>query len=241
VDQGRVCRTRNFIPDYFYADFYINTYLFDEITIIDVTKKFSDDNRIQFARKVERILQNSMLPVTIGGNIQNENDVNELLNLGADRILINITYKHQEDFYVYLREKYGQSTIVCSINHYDDGICIKGSKQSLEDQLHRLERRISDVLKLEVGDLLINNIDRDGTLKGFNLDLLKNLHDLNLNSLLISGGLGNVQHVVDALKTDFIQGVMVSNIFHLTESFMSRARIELHNSGVNVRMPHAVL
>ena len=107
VDNGIVCRTRNFVSDYFYTDAFIDTNLFDEIVFIDVTKNRSDQTLKLFLTTIEKLMSESQLPMAIGGGISSINDIIRFREFGADRYIINQTSPTSDEFVRNAIDKFG--------------------------------------------------------------------------------------------------------------------------------------
>lgn len=230
MNSGIVCRTRNFQSDYLYTDEFIDSKYFDEIICIDVSQERSENSHRLFLSGIEKIMEHSQLPLTIGGGIKSIEDIRRYRKFGADRYVINQTEGESDTFVAEAIKEFGKSSIISSINHWGDLTYSNGiiSKKVLQ-------QRVSEIYANRGSELLLNSVERDGTLLGFdndNANKIAKSHDI---PLIISGGVGRWSHVLDTLQIENIEAVCTSNIYHLTTKTISTWRSEVKSKGGNVR------
>ena len=230
LDNGYVCRTRNFISDYLYNDLFIDTKYFDEIAFIDVTKDRSSKSISLFASTIEKLMKNSQLPMAIGGGINNLNDIKVYRSLGADRYIINQSSPSKDAFVKEATEVFGQSTILSAIDHWGQNTFVAGQRTSVS-----LYSRLVETAENSGSEILINSVEHDGSLLGFDKNSLDKLADVISKPTLIAGGIGNFFHVLNGFKVENISGVMTSSIYHLTTSTVLNWRKQIIASGGKVR------
>ena len=230
MNNGIVCRTRNFQSDYLYTDEFIDSKYFDEIVCIDVSQDRSDQSQSLFLTGIEKIMEHSQLPLAIGGGIRSIEDIRRYRKFGADRYIINQTEAESDTFVTEAVKEFGKSSIISSINHWGDFTYSNGVIST-----KALQQRVSEISTNRGSELLLNSVERDGTLLGFdnaNAQKIANSHDL---PLIISGGVGRWSHVIDALQIENVEAVCTSNIYHLTTKTISTWRSEVKTKGGNVR------
>ena len=230
MNSGIVCRTRNFQSDYLYTDEFIDSKYFDEIVCIDVSQDRSDQSQSLFLTGIEKIMEHSQLPLAIGGGIRSIEDIKRYRKFGADRYVINQTEAESDSFVTEAVKEFGKSSIVSSINHWGDFTYSNGVIST-----KALQQRVSEISTNRGSELLLNSVERDGTLLGFdnaNAQKIANSHDM---PLIISGGVGRWSHVLDALQIENVEAVCTSNIYHLTTKTISTWRSEVKTKGGNVR------
>jgi cyclase len=230
IDSGIFCRTRNFTVDYHYTNRFIDTKHFDELVFIDVSSNHLGTNLPQLSESIESIVESSQLPISIGGGIKKIEDIAVFREFGADRYVLNQTYKVSDNLIYKSILKYGQSTILSSINHWGPYIASKDGVSEI-----RLVDRIKEIADNRGGDVLLNSVERDGTLRGLDLETIDELSNSCNLSFILSGGLGNLSHLSEALKRDNVVGVCTSNVYHLTTSTILNWRIDMISRGLNVR------
>lgn len=230
MNSGIVCRTRNFQSDYQYTDEFIDSKYFDEIVCIDVTKDRSEQFQSLFLKGIEKIMEHSQLPLAIGGGIKSIEDIRRYRKFGADRYLINQTEAQSDTFVSEAVKEFGKSSIISSINHWGDFTYSNGGIST-----KALRQRVSEISANRGSELLLNSVERDGTLLGFdnaNAQKIANSYDM---PLIISGGVGRWSHVLDTLQIENVEAVCTSNIYHLTTKTISTWRSEVKTKGGNVR------
>ncbi len=232
---GVLFRTKKFRPDYRYTKNFIDLWNADEIILIDVSEKeknISDD----FANIIKFYIKNCHVPISVGGGINSLEKAKKVFDLGVEKIIINSSSYYNPDLTKNLVEIYGSSSIIHSIdfkknskNYY---IYIDNGKKIIDDSV---EKYIKKILSLGVGEILINNIDNDGSLMGFDLKLIKPLiKHLDL-PIIIQGGAGNWSHFYDVFKMKKISGVCTQNIYHFTEPSLISLKKYLKSKKINVR------
>ena len=230
MNSGIVCRTRNFQSDYLYTDEFIDSKYFDEIVCIDVSQERSEQSQSLFLTGIEKIMEHSQLPLAIGGGIRSIEDIKRYRKFGADRYVINQTNAESDTFLTEAVKEFGKSSIVSSINHWGDFTYSNGVIST-----KALQQRVFEISTNRGSELLLNSVERDGTLLGFdnaNAQKIANSHDI---PLIISGGVGRWSHVLDTLQIENVEAVCTSNIYHLTTKTISTWRSEVKTKGGNVR------
>jgi cyclase len=230
MNSGIVCRTRNFQSDYLYTDEFIDSKHFDEIVCIDVTQERSEQSQSLFLTGIEKIMEHSQLPLAIGGGIRSIEDIRRYRKLGADRYVINQTEAESDTFVTEAVKEFGKSSIVSSINHWGDFTYANGVIST-----KALRQRVSEISANRGSELLLNSVERDGTLLGFDNDNANKIAKSYDIPLIISGGVGRWSHVLDTLQIENIEAVCTSNIYHLTTKTISTWRSEVKSKGGNVR------
>ena len=230
MNNGIVCRTRNFQSDYLYTDEFIDSKYFDEIVCIDVSQERSEQSQSLFLTGIEKIMEHSQLPLAIGGGIRSIEDIRRYRKFGADRYVVNQTEAESDTFVTEAVKEFGKSSIISSINHWGDFTYSNGVLST-----KALRQRVSEISDNRGSELLLNSVERDGTLLGFdnaNVQKIANSHDM---PLIISGGVGRWSHVLDTLQIENVEAVCTSNIYHLTTKTISTWRSEVKTKGGNVR------
>ncbi len=230
MNNGIVCRTRNFHSDYLYTDEFIDSKYFDEIICIDVSQERSEKSHGLFLSGIEKIMEHSQLPLAIGGGIRSIEDIRRYRKFGADRYVINQTEAESDTLVTEAVKEFGKSSIVSSINHWGDLTYSNGAIST-----KTLQQRVSEISTNRGSELLLNSVERDGTLLGFDNDNANKIAKSHDMPLIISGGVGRWPHVLDTLQIENVEAVCTSNIYHLTTKTISTWRSEVKSKGGNVR------
>jgi cyclase len=233
---GILFRTKKFEPDYRYTDNFISNKYADEIVIVDISKKYSVDSKKKFFDSINKIANNCFVPITVGGKIKTLEQIKKYQNCGADKILLGTLPYTDPSMTRKIISKYGSQFVTISIdvkksnNSYE--IFINNANEKIN---YTIEEYLKYVVKLNPGEILINSIDRDGSLLGFDIQLCKYIKNLTLIPVIASGGFGNWKHASEAFKEANLDGLCTSNIFHLTENSMFALKQFLKNEKINVR------
>ena len=230
LENGIFCRTRNFVADYHYTNKFIDTKYFDEMVFIDVSSERALPNNFMFGRGIEEVTEHSQLPIAIGGGIKLIDHIELFRTLGADRYVINQTNAKTDLLVSESVRKYGRSSLISTIDHWGPFVA---SREGVSEV--RLVDRVREIGENCGSDILLNSIERDGTLRGLDLATLDALAEVSEGSFILCGGLGNIDHLHAALQRENVVGVCTSNVYHLTTNTISSWRTNLVSQGLMVR------
>ena len=200
IDEGRICRTKNFEADYFYTDAFLDFTSFDEIMLIDVTRQETSASRRSFALTVDKLLGQCFLPVTLGGHIRSADDAAELFHLGADRVVIGSSALSDPLVIRRTADAWGSQAVVAAVNAMsltDGDYCAVAARSPklpaspLLDALRAFDRA-------GAGEILVNSVDRDGSLRGYDALLASTVAASTTLPYVLAGGRirgSNVQHL----------------------------------------------
>ena len=190
----------------------------DELTFLDITA--SSDNRGLILHIIEEVASQVFIPLTVGGGVRQVEDVRRLLNAGADKVSINTSAVVNPDLVAEAAGRYGSQCIVVAIDAKQVGLDSMGQpKWEVFTHGGRKETGLDAVewarkmVGLGAGELLVTSMDRDGTKVGFNLELNKAISDAVDVPIIASGGVGNLQHLVDGVKLGGADAVLAATIF----------------------------
>ncbi|ABO18053.1 HisA/HisF-related TIM barrel protein [Prochlorococcus marinus] len=198
----------------------------DEILIINLSEKnWEEAYNNKFFNDISLLLSKTFLPITIGGKIRSIENAKELFNFGADKILISRAFFQDQNLLKEIRDLYGVQSIVVQfdINSQNYDIFINSSLEKVSN-LKKIVYSLNE--KNLMGELIINQIDRDGTGFGHNTEYLNAIPKLNM-PLIASGGFGSSIHMAECLKFDSISAVATSNLLNFIGDAFSEARQEL--------------
>lgn len=212
----------------------------DEITFLDITA--SHEGRDTTLEMVERMASQVFIPLTVGGGVRTIQDIRNLLNAGADKVGINSAAVKNPEFVREAAERFGSQCIV---------VAIDAKKVSGESEANRWEifthggrnptginavewaRRMTDY---GAGEILLTSMDRDGTKNGFDIALTRAISDAVPVPVIASGGVGNLQHLVDGVIQGGADAVLAASIFHFGEYSIAEAKQYMHSAGIEMRL-----
>jgi len=207
----------------------------DEICFLDITA--SNENRDTIYDVVEKTSKKCFVPLTVGGGVKSVDDINKLLNCGADKVSINTAAVQNSELVVESSRKFGSQCIVVAID-------AKKNSDNWEIYTHggRNNTGINAVefaKKMEnsgAGELLVTSMDRDGTQVGYDLELMSKISSKVNIPVIASGGVGNLDHLVDGIKLGNASAVLAASIFHYGKYSVKEAKEYLDSKGIPVRI-----
>jgi len=207
----------------------------DEICFLDITA--SNENRDIIYEVVERTSKKCFVPLTVGGGIKNVEDINRLLNCGADKVSINTTAVQNPDVIIESSKKFGSQCIVVAID-------AKKNNNKWEVFTHGGRNKtgidtIEFAKKMEgcgAGELLITSMDRDGTQLGYDTDLIAEI-EKNINiPIIASGGVGNLKHLEEGITKGRANALLAASIFHYGKYSIMEVKGYLNSKKIPVRI-----
>ncbi len=207
----------------------------DELTFLDITAS-SDDRGILF-RIIEQVAEQVFIPLTVGGGVREVQDVRNLLNAGADKVSINTSAVLNPQLVADAASRYGSQCIVVAIDakQVEPGrwevFTHGGRKATGLDAVDWAKKMQS----LGAGEILLTSMDRDGQKTGFDLALTRAVTDALEIPVIASGGVGDLQHLVDGVKLGGADAVLAASIFHYGEYTVQQAKLFMAQQGIEVR------
>jgi cyclase len=212
----------------------------DEITFLDITA--SHDDRETMVHVVEQVASEVFIPLTVGGGIRRVEDIRRMLNAGADKVSINTAAVFNPDFVREAAERVGSQCIVVAIDAkrvsgpdetprweiFTHG----GRKPTGLDAVDWARRMVS----CGAGEILLTSMDRDGTKQGFDIELTRAVSDAVRVPVIASGGVGELQHLVDGVTQGHADAVLAASIFHFGQHSVGEAKRFMAEQGVEVRL-----
>ena len=207
----------------------------DELTFLDITA--SSDNRGLLFDIIEKVANQIFIPLTVGGGVRNCDDIRNLLNVGADKVGINTSAILNPNFVSQSSSRFGSQAIVVAIDakkiddHYE--VFTHGGRNATGINAIEWAKKMAD---FGAGELLITSMDRDGTKKGFDNNLMKSISDAVDIPIIASGGAGSLRHLVDGIKEGEADAVLAASIFHYGEYSIKEAKKYMHEHGIEMRL-----
>ncbi len=208
----------------------------DELTFLDITAS-SDDRGILF-RIIEEVAKQVFIPLTVGGGVRQVEDVRNLLNAGADKVSINTSAVVNPQLVADAAARYGSQCIVVAIDAKQVApgrweVFTHGGRKTTGLDVVEWAKKMQ---ALGAGEILLTSMDRDGTKSGFDLALTRAVTDVLEIPLIASGGVGNLQHLVDGVKLGGADAVLAASIFHYGEYTVQQAKQYMAQLGIEVRL-----
>ncbi|CAG0939891.1 cyclase [Gallionellaceae bacterium] len=208
----------------------------DELTFLDITAS-SDDRGIIF-RIIEQVAEQVFIPLTVGGGVRQVEDVRNLLNAGADKVSINTSAVLNPQLVADAAGRYGSQCIVVAIDAKQAGpgrweVFTHGGRRATGMDAVEWAQKMQT---LGAGEILLTSMDRDGQKTGFDLALTRAVTDALEIPVIASGGVGNLQHLVDGVKLGGADAVLAASIFHYGEYTVRQAKQYMAQQGIEVRL-----
>jgi imidazole glycerol-phosphate synthase subunit HisF len=208
----------------------------DEIAFLDITA--SAENRDTMVHVVERMAEQVFIPLTVGGGIRSVADVRRMLNAGADKVSINTAAVARPELIKEAADHYGSQCIVVAIDARRRGdnsweVYTHGGRRATGLDAIEWARRMSEY---GAGEILLTSMDRDGTREGFDLALTRAVSDAVPVPVIASGGVGNLDHLVDGIVQGRADAVLAASIFHFGEYTVGQAKSRMAAAGIEVRL-----
>ncbi|MFP3906973.1 MAG: imidazole glycerol phosphate synthase subunit HisF [Acidimicrobiales bacterium] len=249
VDAGRVVKGTNFVdlrdagdPVELAARY--DAEGADELVFLDITA--SSDERDTIVELARHVAEEVFIPFTIGGGIRSVDDARLLLRAGADKVSVNSAAVARPELLAELAEEFGTQCVVIAIDgrrRQVESTSLGEVPSSFEVYTHGGRRPTGiDVVEwatratdLGAGEVLLTSMDRDGTRQGFDLEMTRAVAEAVPVPVIASGGVGELQHLVDGITGGGADAVLAASIFHFGEHSIAEAKALMADQGVNVR------
>lgn len=213
----------------------------DELCFLDITATHEDRGTILDI--VARTAAVCFMPVTVGGGVRSAEDARALLLAGADKVAVNSAAVARPELVGDIAERFGSQCVVASVDARRVGegkweIFTHGGRKGTGIDAVAHAVRLAD---LGAGELLVTSMDGDGTKQGYDLALTRAIADRVSVPVIASGGVGNLQHLVDGVTQGHASAVLAASIFHFGQHSIAEAHAALAAAGIPVRHPVTVL
>jgi len=207
----------------------------DELAFLDITA--SSDDRDILVDVVGRTADVCFMPLTVGGGVRTLDDMRALLLAGADKVSINTAAVQRRDIVKEASEKFGSQLVVVAIDARRTGtgryeIFTHGGRNGTGIDAVAFAQ---EVVSLGAGEILLTSMDRDGTREGYDLELTRTIADAVSVPVIASGGVGEIQHLVDGITLGHASAVLAASIFHFGDVSIAQAKARMHECGIAVR------
>jgi len=206
----------------------------DELVFFDITA--TPDNRRPDFEQIEELAAECYMPMTVGGGVRTIEDIRDLLKVGADKVAINTAAVEAPDLIKEGAYNFGsQCIVVCiDVKRTDDGWRVYthcGTQPTDIDPVTHAKT----MEQLGAGEIILTSIDRDGTMEGFDLEITRQVAAAVSIPVVASGGAGNYEHILEAVRDGQASAVAAASIYHFTEQTPKEARDYLRQNGVPTR------
>lgn len=207
----------------------------DELVFLDITASF--EGRKTFTEMVTRVAKEINIPFTVGGGINQLDDVTRLLNAGADKVSVNSAAIKNPQLINDITTQYGSQVCVCAIDaRLEDGewMCyLNGGRVRTERRLFEWAQEVAD---RGAGEILFTSMNHDGVKEGYANEALARLADTLPIPVIASGGAGKKEHFKDVFSVGKADAALAASVFHFGEIPIPELKAYLHSQGINVRL-----
>lgn len=248
VDNGRVVKGVNFVGirdagDPVEVAKRYNEQGADEITFLDITA--TSDNRSTLYEVVEAVAREVFIPLTVGGGIRELDDIHRLLKVGADKVSINSTAVFNPQFVQDASAHFGSQCIVVAIDAKQTQSTERGDAANKWEIFTHGGRKATGIdavtwavkmAEYGAGEILLTSMDGDGTKAGYDLALTQQVSSAVGIPVIASGGVGQLEHLIDGVIKGGADAVLAASIFHFGEYTIAQAKQAMKDAGIEVRL-----
>ena len=207
----------------------------DEICFLDITA--SNENRSTIYEVVKKTSEKCFVPLTVGGGVRSIEDIYKLLKCGADKVSINTAAVQNPKIIKESSLKFGSQCIVVAIDAKKEvnswEIFTHGGRNKTGIDAIKFAKQMEEY---GAGELLVTSMDRDGTQKGYDIDLMKKISEMVNIPVIASGGVGNLDHLAEGITQGKANAVLAASIFHYGKYSIKEAKQYLDSKGIPVRI-----
>lgn len=207
----------------------------DELIYMDVVASLYGRNSLKDI--ISRTVRDVFIPLTVGGGVRAVDDVRELLRAGADKVAINTAAVKRPELITEVSQAFGSQCMVLSIEAKRrseggwEAFTDNGREHTYLDVIDWARRGV----ELGAGEILLTSIDREGTGKGFDIDLIRAVSDACAVPVIASGGMGNIDHLESACRSGGADAVAMAGIIHYNRLELPIMRQQAIERGLSVR------
>jgi cyclase len=206
----------------------------DELCFLDIGA--SHEGRGTIIDVVRRTAEVCFMPLTVGGGVRSAEDARALLLAGADKVAVNSAAVDRPEVVADIAERFGSQCVVASVDARRTGdrweIFTHGGRNPTG--IDALEHAVK-LAALGAGELLVTSMDRDGTRDGYDLALTREIADAVNVPVVASGGVGNLDHLVEGVRQGHASAVLAASIFHFGQHSIAEAHAALRAAGLSAR------
>ena len=205
----------------------------DELCFLDITA--SHEARGPLLDTVAAVAERCFIPLTVGGGVRSPEDMQALLRAGADKVAVNTAAVRRPELIADCARRFGAQCVVAAVDARTIGeewiVTVRGGREPTE---HRVLDYVRQAVELGAGEILLTSMDRDGTKSGPDLELLRAVSAAVRVPVIASGGVGTLQHCVEAVQAG-ASAVLAASVFHFGELSVAQVKQALAEAGIQVR------
>ena len=206
----------------------------DELVFLDIAA--NEENRQILFDVVQGVAEQCFMPLTVGGGVRTLEDMRRLLQTGADKVAFNTAAVERPALIEEAARTFGSANVVVSIDARRAGgryeVWTHSGRQATGLEAVEWAGRMAEA---GAGEILVTSIDREGTMTGYDLELVGAVADAVAVPVIANGGAGTLQHLVEAVTIGHASAVAASSIFHFTDQSPIKARSYMRGAGLHVR------
>jgi imidazole glycerol-phosphate synthase subunit HisF len=238
LNNGILYRSKKFNPDYRYTLNFVDMYSVDEIVLIDISQNntFLEDQKKLFLNELKNLSKNSFVPFSVGGGIRTLQDINFLLQNGADRVILNTAALENPKFIDEASREFGSQCIIVCIDvlKENDKYYVMKNHGKIKSN-YDLKDWLKIIQENNTGEIFLQSIEHDGSLTGYDINLIDLIkHNIQI-PIIISSGAGNWSHVEKVFEIENVSAASLTNIFHFTEKSLISLKTHLKEKNFYVR------
>jgi imidazole glycerol-phosphate synthase subunit HisF len=208
----------------------------DELVYMDIVASLYGRN--QLSEIIKRAAQDIFVPITVGGGIRSVSDAQDILRCGADKVAINTAAIKRPELITEIARQFGSQCMVLSIEAKKLGV--DRWEAYVDNGRERTGKDVLDWAKsgveLGVGEILLTSVDREGTRKGFDIELIHAVTSVVSVPVIASGGMGTISHAVDVIKLGKADAIAIADGLHFDRVDLAEIRNALRSEGIPVRV-----
>lgn len=206
----------------------------DELVFLDITA--TNEKRKTLVKLVTEIAREISIPFTVGGGIRTVSEIEEILKAGADKVSLNSSIVKDPQLVIKASSAFGSQAIVAAVDakrsHGSWEVFVKGG--SVPTGLDAIDWMVR-AEKMGAGEILLTSMDRDGTKAGYDIELLKKVHQVLTIPVIASGGAGTIEHCIEAVLDGHADAVLAASIFHFREIEIPVLKQQMSQRGIQIR------
>jgi cyclase len=207
----------------------------DELVILNVSRSHRTIDPI--LKILEPLAKSCFMPLALGGGIKSVSDAKRLINSGADKVVVNSATYSNPDLVSEIAADFGSQAVMASVDCFKEGHSWKclsnlgNKKEEISLDLH-----LSNLIQANVGEILVQSVDKDGTMLGLDLALLGFVTNLVKVPVIGASGVGNLVQLLEGFMVPGIDAVAVASLFHFTDTNPLRAKAMLQNNNIDFKV-----
>jgi len=205
----------------------------DELIILDVGR--GEPDTATFCDRIQQVTEGCFMPLALGGGIRSPEQVQSMMASGADKIVLNTVLRRDPGLVRELVSHYGSQCIIASVDYRLSAgefmVFIDRGQERLDKPLHAY---LEELAELEVGEIYLNSMDKDGTGQGYCLEVLNQIDKIAHIPVIMAGGAGNHHHLLAGIQHPGVDAVATANLFNFVGNGLPSARRQLLDAGVEL-------